>query len=236
MLSKSKVRTTALALTLLSAGCSRLLPWRNEPVANEVNLAFRLERNLIELQSVRIDNRPGRFILGTATLRTVVDSRFPLAPLRHWLHLSERDTLRLSPTRLDLGGTADAIIGAETWRRHAITIDYRGGLVTYQKQGIRTGLMTVYRFEAEPMIYVTVDGRQIAAIVDTSSPDTLPAASRSRGNVRVNVAGTDFGSIDVQYANVPQARIGNRLLSRFLVSIDYGARLVGVWRDPRIAA
>jgi hypothetical protein len=50
----------------------------------------------------------------------------------------------------------------------------------------------------------------------------------------VRVASTDFGAIDVQYANVSHARIGNRLLSRFMVTIDYGRRVVGLWRDPRI--
>jgi hypothetical protein len=50
----------------------------------------------------------------------------------------------------------------------------------------------------------------------------------------VSIAGTDFGPTDVRYANVAHPRVGNRLLSRFLVSIDYGKRIVGLWRDPRI--
>jgi hypothetical protein len=50
----------------------------------------------------------------------------------------------------------------------------------------------------------------------------------------VMIGDTDFGTIDVGYANVSQARVGNRLLSRFLVTIDYGKRVVGLWRDPRI--
>jgi len=48
------------------------------------------------------------------------------------------------------------------------------------------------------------------------------------------IAGTDFGNVDVKFANVAQPRIGNRLLSKFLISIDYGKREVGLWRDPRI--
>jgi hypothetical protein len=52
----------------------------------------------------------------------------------------------------------------------------------------------------------------------------------------VTVADADFGTIDVQYANVTRARVGNRVLSRFLVTIDYGRKVVGLWRDPRIAA
>jgi hypothetical protein len=230
-------RATAAAVALLALSCARVLPWSDEPTGNEINLAFTLERNLVELHSVRLDNRSGRFILGSAAPRTVVDPRFHR---RTWrgsaLQMSERETVRIDPVALDLRGVADAIIGAEPWRNRAITIDYRTGLVTYQKDGIQPGYMHVYRYEAAPMIHVIVDGREIAAVVDTASPDTLvlPRAQHGRGTAHVRVAETDFGAIDVQYANVSQARIGNRLLSRFMVTIDYGRRVVGLWRDPRV--
>jgi hypothetical protein len=92
------------------------------------------------------------------------------------------------------------------------------------------------RWTGQPAINITVDGREISAVVDTTSPDTLvlPGSALGRGTVSVSIAGTDFGPTDVQFANVSQARIGNRLLSRFLVTIDYGRRVVGLWRDPRI--
>jgi hypothetical protein len=48
------------------------------------------------------------------------------------------------------------------------------------------------------------------------------------------IAGTDFGNVDIALGDVSSARAGNRLLSKFLVSIDYGQREVGLWRDPRI--
>lgn len=236
ILSKSSVRATAVALLAFTLACSRFVPWRNEPVGNEINFAFKLERNLVELQSLRIDNRPGRFILGSAAPRTVIDPRFPLRRFRsHALSLSEKETVRLSPTPMDLQGVADAIIGAEAWRNHAISIDYHSGLVTFQKEGIHPELMTVFRFPAEPMINVTVDGREIAAIVDTASPDTLVLpGTDARGTANITIANTNFGTIDVRYANVAHARVGNRLLSRFLVTIDYGKKVVGLWRDPRI--
>ncbi len=236
ILSKSTAIATAIALAVLALSCVRL-PWRNEPVGEEVNLAFLLERNLIELQSVRIDDRPGRFILGSAAPRTIVDPRFALLPgENHNLRFGERQTVRINPAPLDLEGAADAIIGIEAWRNHAISIDYRSGLVTYQKAGIRPGLMDIYRYTAEPRINVVVNGQQISAIVDTTSPDTLvlPGPASRRGSVAITIGRTDFGLVDVQYANVTQARIGNRLLSRFLVTIDYGRRVVGLWRDPRI--
>jgi hypothetical protein len=217
--------------------CSRYLPWRNEPVGEEVNLAFKLEGNLIEMQSLRIDNRPGRFLLGTAAPRTIVDPSFALQPgARHELQIGGQQSVRISPATLDLRGVADAIVGVEAWTNKAISIDYRTGLVTYQKEGIHAGLMDIHRFTGEPKINVLVDGRQVSAVVDTTSPDTLVLPSRTprRGIANVTIGATDFGSIDVQYANVAHARVGNRLLSRFLVTIDYGRRVVGLWRDPRI--
>lgn len=237
MLSKSKAGAMTLALALLATSCARILPWRDEPAATEVNLAFTLEQNLIRLQTVRINNRTGHYILGSAAPRTILDDGFPDAG-PHALQISEKETIKLQPATLDLRGAADAIIGVDAWRNRAISIDYRSGLVTYQKQGIHRGLMSIYQFQNEPMINAIVNGRQISAIVDTTSPDTLvlPSRTAGRGTARVAIAGQDFGVIDVQYANVTEPRVGNRLLSRFLVTIDYGKRVVGLWRDPRIGA
>ena len=236
ILSKSLIAATAAALVLVSVSCTRYLPWRNQRVADEVNLVFTLERNLVELRSVRLNNRAGRFLLGTAAPRTVIDPQF-IGRGPHVLQLTEKEAVRLSPAELDLGGVADAIIGVEPWRSRAISIDYRSGLVTYQKEGIETGYMKVFRYDDMPMIYVNVDGRNVAAIVDTTSPDTivLPRANRGRGTARITIGDTNFGTIDVGYANIAQARVGNRLLSRFLVTIDYGKHIVGLWRDPRIS-
>ena len=238
MLSKSPARATALALALVVAGCARVLPWRDTPPAGaEVNFAFTLDRNLIEMQTVTLDGRTGRFVLGTATPRTVIDDDFPLEGTRgHTLQLRDKNTVRLSPLRADLAGAADAILGADVWRNHAISINYHNGLVTYQRAGIHPGLMQLFSYDYAPTIYITVDGRRIAAIVDTASPDTLtlPGTRDPRGTAHVFVAVTDFGPIDVGYADIPTPRIGNRLLSRFLITVDYGKRVVGLYRDTRI--
>lgn len=235
MLSNSTARATLATLALLALSCSRFAPWRDEPSRPEVNLAFTLERNLIELSNVRVDNRPGRFILGTALPRTVLDIRFAVPPRpTNVLQLSQKETLRIDPIAQDLHGIAEGIIGSDPWRKAAITIDYRAGLVTYQKNGIIREAMTLFRFDAEPMMTVSVNGHETAVIVDTSSPDTLVLPGpNGRRTVDVAIAGTSFGPTDVRYAPVSHARIGNRLLSKFLVTIDYGHRLVGVWHDPR---
>jgi hypothetical protein len=231
------VALAILALAVLSLSCARVLPWSKEPIGSEVNLAFTLDHNLVRLNTVRIDGHTGHFLLGTAAPRTIVDAKFPLRTFyAHAIQYGERETVRIDPAITDLGGVADAIIGAEAWSRHAITIDYRVGLVSYQKEGIKSGGMYVYNFPNEPMINVIVDGKETPAIVDTTSPDTivLPGGG-ARGTANVRVADVDFGTIDIAYQNVHQARVGNRVLSRFLVTIDYGRKVVGLWRDPRTA-
>jgi hypothetical protein len=241
MLSKSISRArTAVALgtvLLLAASCSLKLPWRDEPVGDEVNIAFVVERNLLYVPSVTIDNRAGRFFFSTAAPRTVLDPRFMSQTAgRHSIELNERASLRTSPVALGLGAAGDAMIGADVWDKHAVTVDYHAGLLTYQKAGIFPGLMTLYNFTGEPKVNVIVNGREISAIVDTASPNTLelPAAKRGRGRAHVAIAGSDFGDVDVAYSpGLAQPRLGNRLLAYFLVSIDYGRGVVGLWRDPR---
>jgi len=234
----SKLMLTA---TLMLAACSASVPWKDEPVGQEVNVAFTIQKNLIVLPSVTIDSRPGRVLLGTAEPRTLLDAHYaPALPpgTRHALRLNQREALQFTPIVTDLRGVGDAIVGADVWGRNSIAIDYRIGIVTFSRLGIERAEMTVYRFAAEPMIAASVDGRTIPALVDTASPDTLVLprgnAPAGRRKAHVVVGGTDFASIDVLYADVSQARVGNRVLSKFFVAIDYGRKQVGLWRDPRI--
>jgi hypothetical protein len=242
MYSKSG-RFATFVLVALAAGCSGALPWHDEPVADEVNLVFNLQNNLVFLPSTTIDGAAGKFLLGSAQVTSAVDPRFAHAhPSRRArvLHLNEREQLTFTPSEVDLRGVADAIIGADAWRGRALTIDYRSGLLTYQKSGIHPDGMMLYRFRGAPAVDVGVDGRSLSAIVDTTSPDTLvlpranaPQAPR-RGVAHLTLAGTDLGKVDIEYGSVSQPHIGNRLLSKYLVTIDYGKGLVGLWRDPRI--
>src|ERR1700744_3045810 len=105
---------------------------------------------------------------------------------------------------MDLHGTGDALLGADSFAQRAVTIDYRAGLLTYQKAGVHSDYMTLFRFNAEPAVDVAVDGKRMRAIVDTTSPDTLtlPAAKEGRGRAHVTVGTSDFGTIDVHYAAV----------------------------------
>jgi len=213
-------------------------PWSHEPVGEEVNVAFVVKNNLLYVSSLTIDGRPGRFLIGLSQPRTVIDNRFAQGHKPSTLQLNQRQSLHMTPLFTDLHGVADAIIGADVWGDHAVTIDYRAGLLTFQREGIHPDLMRLFHYGDEPMVNVVVDGRTIPAVVDTTSPDTLVlprlGATGARREAHVEVAGTDFGVVDVGLADVSAARLGNRLLSRFLVTIDYGKHEVGLWRDPRM--
>ena len=236
---KTLRHATWAAVVLFAAACSLSLPWSDEPIGQEVNVAFVLKNNLLFLPSMTVDHRPGRFLFGSADARSMLDPKFAVSASTHSLQLNERESLRLTPEIVDLHGVSDGIIGADVWDGRAITIDYHAGLLTYQKQGIFPADMILYNYADAPMINVIIDGHKTGAIVDTASPDTLVLprgnAPAGRRNARVQIADTDFGNVDVKLADVSAAHIGNRLLSRFLVSIDYGRRQVGLWRDPRTA-
>ena len=214
-------------------------PWKDEPIGQEVNIAFILKNNLLFLPAATVDGLPGRFLFGSADPQTVLDPKFAPHAATHSIQLTRHESVRLAPAILDLHGVGDGIVGADVWSGHAVTIDYRAGLLTYQKEGIHPAGMILFNYADTPMINIAVDGRRISAIVDTASPDTLVLprgdAPVGRRSARVQIADTDFGNVDVQLADVAAPRIGNRLLSRFLVSIDYGRRQVGLWRDPRTA-
>lgn len=238
MLVKRMWRARTVLLSLLLSGCGSVLPWADEK-PNEVNLSFVLERNVMYLNTARINGRAGRYVFSSAAARTVLDPALAaeLAAPPYTLQLNVRDAVNLSPVIAPLSGVAEAVIGADPWAGAAVTIDYRSGLLTYEKDGIHPAYMTMFRFEAEPTIIVRVNGEDLPAIIDTSSPDTLVlprAQGTDRTRARVSIAGTDFGEIDVGVGDTSRARIGNRLLSKFLITIDYGRKQVGIWRDPRI--
>ena len=234
MLSKSvHLGITALAV-ILFASCGSVLPWRDESPGNEVNLAFTIENNLLFLTTAQINNRAGRIFFSSASQRSVVDPRFAQAvgSSRYELRITPKAALPFQPAIVPLSGVGDVMIGADVWDSHAVTIDYRAGLLTYQKDGIHPEDMSVYQFTAEPMIIATIDGRSTALVVDTALPDTivLPGATTGRRDARVVIAGTDLGSVNIGLDKVATGRIGNRLLAQYLVSIDYGKHVVGLWR------
>src|SRR5438132_8441778 len=193
---------------LCTASCSFHAPWSNEPIGQEVNVAFVFSNNLLYVPSVKIDGKTGRFLFGSAQAATVLDSRFAGTRATHQLQLNERELLPLTAVVADLSGVGDAIINGTVWGEHGVTIDYHAGLITLQREGIHPDMMNVYRYAGEPSITVTVDGQTVSAVVDTTSPDTLvlPGSANGRRSARVEIAGVDFGAVDVRTGGVQSAR------------------------------
>src|SRR4051812_2519494 len=76
MLSKSPpLAITTLCLVLFTS-CASRLPWAREEPANEVNLAFTIENNLIFLSTVTVNHQPARILFGSAEPKTVIDPAF----------------------------------------------------------------------------------------------------------------------------------------------------------------
>ncbi|HEY4642257.1 MAG TPA: hypothetical protein VII75_13005, partial [Thermoanaerobaculia bacterium] len=145
MYSKTKGIATALA-AMFAIGCAGILPWHDEPVGTEVNVAFTIQNNLLFLTTPRIENVHGRFFFGSASARSVLDPKFValIGPRRAYaLDVGQKEAIRITPVVLDLGKSGDAIIGADVWGNRAVTIDYRAGLLTYQKEGIHPEGMTL---------------------------------------------------------------------------------------------
>lgn len=238
MLSKSLLRARTAVVAVLFTACSTQLPWSKE-APNEVNLSFTVERNLLYLSSAEINGRPGRYLFGSANAKSVLDPSFArnVAGQALRITLNERLSRPISPLVMDLGEAGDAVIGADVFAPQAVTIDYRSGLMTWQMDGIQPAHMSLFHYDGAPSITALIDGIEVPLVVDTALPDTivLPGPSpTSRAVAHVVIAGTDFGQVDIATADIRRARIGNRLLSKFLISIDYGRHQVGLWRDPRI--
>src|SRR6478609_686570 len=104
MLSKSiPAALTALACLMFSA-CTSRLPWSSQEPANEVNLAFTLENNLVFLQSATVNGQPGRIFFASADPQSVLDPAYAarIGTARYELHLNQRATLPFTPVVLDL--------------------------------------------------------------------------------------------------------------------------------------
>lgn len=200
------------------------------------HLAWDLEGNLIVIHGVA-GGTPGRFIVGTAQPATVLDDTFPADPGRRGnlpVVLGSRYSGTAKPVRADLGGLADGILGADVWSRRSVTIDYRRGILILGrdletfKEGLRQG------FDQVPMVPVLVNGNERMAVVDSANPDTvqLPQGefgAAGRRTIDLQVGEVRFDDLDAGVGPVSEIRIGNRVLSRFLVTVDYPRKEVTLW-------
>ncbi|HUF18967.1 MAG TPA: hypothetical protein VMS12_13060 [Thermoanaerobaculia bacterium] len=226
-----------------ASGCTLVREYRAEPrFENRFSFALSIEDNQLVMTSARLGGRDGKFVLATGHQVTTVDTAYADANLAGGtveLAIGERFTADINPLRTELGAAADALLAADLWGQSTISIDYMAGMLTVSSdRHPRPNDMEVFPFAGPPTVPVTVDGQTWRAIIDTSLPDTLvlPRGSRpsSRARADIRLAGRSFEQIDVAWSDTSTPRIGNRLLSRFLVIINYRDLWVGLWPDPRI--
>ena len=214
--------------TLLASGCS--LPW-NRGASRETNIAFHLRTNQIVMPTVTVDGKSGTYLLDVASLHSTLHQQ-PAPGREATIAISPAIRNRVTPDAADLRGMADAMIGRDAWRGEVLTIDYRRGLLIFGSPGIGPEESSPSRYSDAPSVEIRVGGKSMRALLDTTLPDTLIVPSegpRARTVEKVAVAGYALGPIEIARAPIPQARIGNRLLARFMVTINDRSRIVTMW-------
>jgi hypothetical protein len=228
------MRTSILvAVSVLLAASCRSLPWRSASV-EAINLAVSIEKNLL-VSSEIVDGRPARVLFGSAHSQTILDDQFAKGTNPVRVELGDRRSAAVRPIVHDLAGVADVLVGMDVWRGRAVTFDYQRQLIAIAASANTPDDFMTYRFEATPAIPVTVDGVSYFAIVDVASPDSLivprNGAAQGRREAVVQI-GADKFKTDVLFSDTNHPRMGARILSRYLLRIDYGSREVGLWRRP----
>ncbi|HVT04563.1 MAG TPA: hypothetical protein VHL58_14450 [Thermoanaerobaculia bacterium] len=229
MLSKeSRAATRALIVLILLSGCSYRPPWQNER-RNEVNVAFSLEKNVVMI-SAAIEGKQRHLIVATGTPRSVLNGAG--RPTATPVTFGGKTSITVTPDRLNLAGIADGILGADAWEGTALTLDYDKKLLTIDLHQQARSDARPFPFHELPTLPITVDGQSYDAVIDTSSPDTLliPWRVKKRAEGIVTVGSDSWGRVDYQLAKVSAPRIGNRLLSKYLVTIDYRTRQTYLWK------
>lgn len=230
---KTKLLITA-GTVLLSFACSHI-PWKDER-PNEKNVSFEFRQNL-PVVDASIGGRAVRLIVGTATPVTLLSPELMKSRPSSVL-LRDDVTLQIRPEPLQttLGAIADGVLGADAFEKQIVTIDYAKRLLILGSQRSNPADMAHYSFAGAPQVPVTINGDELPALVDTTSPDTItvPGPRDERMQATVAIAGTTLQE-SVRVTPGATARIGNRTLARFLLRIDYPRKRVTLWQDPRPA-
>lgn len=226
----------ALVLGLALSGCQTWRSYRADAGTKEHNVSLVLDRNQAVLTAATLGGRAGRLVLATASPRTMVDDGFLAPGADTPFAAGQGYRARVAAVSAGLRPAADALIGFDAFGSRKISLDYSKGLLTVAESRVAPPEdMHVRKFSDIPRVSAIVDGREYLAVVDSSLPDTIviPASSESRSAVPVTIQGVDLGAVDVHFAPVSEARLGNRILARFLVTIDYSRKWIGLWPDPR---
>jgi hypothetical protein len=222
----------ALLMVSLASGCTTSLRREADLASREQNLSFAIDRNQLVFDDVQVEGLRGRFIVGSATPKTILDSGFVR---RHGLASTGTFRVTLRQTRvtevdaniLDLGGEIDGIIGTDVLGP-LLVVDYKSRLATRIRRFRHEGDGVNHHWQDRPRFPLVVSGRRVEGIVDTTIPDSLivprelfPQWSLSRIRADIEIAGMQLKDVDVRVADVSDMLIGNRILQHFLVTIDY---------------
>lgn len=225
-------------LALLVCGSCVSLPWRDE-TANETNVVFRFLDNQ-PLVEVTVGGRGGTFVVGSVPPVTLINREFASRLVRgdKTVVLGDRLMRKTKGETAELGTAFDGILGRDVWANDTLTVDYTRRLITIQNEPPSGDDLYTYRFRGGvPRVPIVIGGKQMTAIVDTASPDTvtLPASFRGGGrrtSVSIAVAGLRLSSVDAAVADVDEPVIGNRLLAHFVVAMSFRRGEIRLWRDP----
>lgn len=237
------IAVTAILLTSVSCGAIRDLSREVAGQASETNVSFRLDHNLLWLENMTIEGRPGHFVASASLRRTLLDDAFSEA-----MGASVRVTIRgahgvrLEPDRHPLAGGIDAMIGYDVLGPVTL-IDYHNQTIARRNRADLSDADYSHQYAGQPSVRITIDGREFAALIDTANPDTIHVPATwmerdenligSRATASVSIGEIDLGRQDFLLVERGPVRLGNRILSRFLVAIDYPARTVALWdRSP----
>jgi len=240
MLSVSTLRATAIVLAAgILAGCAH--------PHFERNLAFKIRNNLPVLDA-ELNGRPVSMVIATALPSSVLSGTraraigFEPKRFRSRVFFGNLTGIRVVPLVMELDSSvpADGFLGADAWKGRTLTLDYRRRLAVLSLPGpVQEGFYS-WSFKGPPRISVVLDGAILPAIVDTAIPDSaivpellLEAEGGRRRVVDLEVAGVRFDDLDVLTAPTGDIRIGNRVLSHFIVQIDFDHRIVALWPDTR---
>jgi hypothetical protein len=243
MLSVSSLRATTRLLIVagLCAGCAT-------PQFDR-NVAFQIRGNL-PVVDAELEGRPVSFVIATALPNSVLDGEraraigYEPSRWRSPVFFGNLTGTRAAPVVIELHDAipADGLLGADAWRGRTLTLDYRRSLAVLSAPGPVPEGFHSWSFTGPPRISVTLNGIVLPAIVDSAIPDTaiIPEilldeseGDGPRRRVNLEIAGVRFDDLDVLSAPTGDIRIGNRILSRFLVRIDFDHRIVALWPDSR---
>lgn len=221
----------AAIISLTLVGCSL-------PRATTTHLSWTFDRNLIVVGAL-VDGIAGEFLVGSSHSETVLDAGFAGAKSgRRTVPVAMgRYSATARPVQADLQGLTDGVLGADVWSGRSLTIDYKRRLLILGRALEPVDQDARHRFAGAPAIPITIDGREERAIIDTANPDTilLPMerfGPEGRIDVELVLGGVRFQSVDAAVAPISEIRLGNRILSEFLVTVDYRRREVSLWPNP----